>query len=501
MSEPITRRKITVDYGIRVSKCEICGRRYFPPKPFCDVEGRKSRITYEDYFYNRGVFYAGTVVRRPTNKFSYLGSFIVGIIDFNGEVKVPGRITDFVVDSSEVDLSEFIGKEVLPRFRKLYVDGESGLIYYSSLVFSFADDYYEARDYKPLKPSEKSEKPGIVGYGVYIPKFRIKNDDPSAGAGILERAVPFPDEDATTFAVEAGKRALIHASLDGRYIKKCYVGSESTPYAVKPSASTVIQALKLGEPYEDGFFSGGLDTQFACKAATDLFIDAVALVESPVFRGEYVMVIGADNSQAAPGDPLDYTVGAGATAYIFGKRDVIATLDYYVSYTSDTPDFYRRDGEKYPRHGGRFTGEPAYFKHILSAIRGVLKESGLTPGDISYVALHSPNVKFPVRAALDAGFSMDQIKPSLVAQYIGNLYSGSSPTALAALLDIAEPGCRILMVSYGSGAGSDAYIFTVTEKIEEKREKSISVLSQINNAKRQYVDYSTYRKWKESSGL
>ncbi|MEM1569466.1 MAG: hydroxymethylglutaryl-CoA synthase [Candidatus Bathyarchaeia archaeon] len=341
----------------------------------------------------------------------------------------------------------------------------------------------------------------MVGYGIYIPKFRIKNEDPSIGAGILERAVPFPDEDATTFAVEAGRRALIHAALDGRYIKKCYVGSESTPYAVKPSASTVIQALKIGEPYEDGFFSGGLDTQFACKAATDLFIDAVALVESPVFRGEYVMVIGADNSQAAPGDPLDYTVGAGAAAYIFGKRDVIATLDYYVSYTSDTPDFYRREGEKYPRHGGRFTGEPAYFKHILSAIKGILKESGLTPGDISYVALHSPNVKFPVRAALDAGFSMDQIKPSLVAQYIGNLYSGSSPTALAALLDIAEPGCRILMVSYGSGAGSDAYIFTVTEKIEEKRERCIPVLSQVKNPKRQYVDYSTYRKWKESSGL
>ncbi|KYH37900.1 MAG: Hydroxymethylglutaryl-CoA synthase [Candidatus Bathyarchaeota archaeon B24] len=501
MSEPITRRKILVDYRIRVSRCEICGRRYFPPKPFCDVEGRRSRIRYEDYFYRKGLFYSGAVIRRPTNRFSYLGSFISCIVEFDGGVRTPGRITDIVPDEGEVDVSEFIGREVVPRFRRTYVDGESGLIYYSSLAFSFADDYYEYREYKPVKPSEGSEKPGIVGYGVYIPKFRVKNANPAMGGGVVERAVPFPDEDATTFAVEAGRRALIHSALDSRYIGKCYIGSESTPYAVKPSASTVIQALELGEPYEDGFFTGGLDTQFACKAATDLFIDAVALVSCPLFKADYVMVIGADNSQAAPGDPLDYTVGAGAAAYIFGKRDVIATLDHYVSYTSDTPDFYRRDGEKYPRHGGRFTGEPAYFKHVTTAMKTILRRSGLKPGDISYVALHSPNIKYPVRAALSVGFTMDQIRPGLVNRYLGNLYSGSSPTALAAILDIAEPGDRVLLVSYGSGAGSDAYIFTVTEKVEEKRDRAVSVRSQIENPKRRYVDYATYRKWKEASSV
>ncbi|RLI27392.1 hydroxymethylglutaryl-CoA synthase [Candidatus Bathyarchaeota archaeon] len=220
-----------------------------------------------------------------------------------------------------------------------------------------------------------------------------------------------------------------------------------------------------------------------------------------MFKADYVMVIGADNSQAAPGDPLDYTVGAGAAAYIFGRRDVIATLDYYVSYTSDTPDFYRRDGEKYPRHGGRFTGEPAYFKHVTTAMKTILRRSGLKPGDISYVALHSPNVKYPVRAALSVGFTMDQIKPGLVNRYLGNLYSGSSPTALAAILDIAEPGDKVLLVSYGSGAGSDAYIFTVTEKVEEKRERVVSVRSQIENPKRRYVDYATYRRWKEASSV
>jgi hydroxymethylglutaryl-CoA synthase len=294
-----------------------------------------------------------------------------GIIKFmkNG-LSVPGRVTDHIpVKTSRV--SKHIGRELVPRFRRTFADGHDGLVNYSSLNFSFADEYYSHQEYVETQPSKETERPGIVGYGAYIPKYRIKNEG-SGILGVQERTLPFADEDSTTFAVEAGKRSLIHAGIKSEYVKKCYVGSESPTYAVKPIMATVAQALELGERFQNGYFLGGIDSQFACKAATDLFIDAAALVNFPAFNGEYVMVIGSDNSQAAPGDPLDYTVGAGAASFLFGRRDVIATLDYYTSYTSDTSDFYRREGEKYPRHGGRFTGQPAYFKHILSSMTRIL---------------------------------------------------------------------------------------------------------------------------------
>jgi hydroxymethylglutaryl-CoA synthase len=246
-----------------------------------------------------------------------------------------------------------------------------------------------------------------------------------------------------------------------------------------------------------GFFSGGIDSQFACKAATDLIIDAAGLVAYPVFNGKYVMVIGADNSQASPGDRLDYTVGAGGVALIFGRDDVIATLDHYLPYTSDTPDFYRREGEKYPRHGGRFTGQPAYFKHVVTSMKTLMKNTGLKNNDINHVAIHSPNAKFPVQAAQEAGFEKKQFETGLVVKKIGNLYSGSTLAALSAILDIAKPGERILMTSYGSGSGSESYIFTVTNQIEEKRKQTISVKEQVENPKKEYVDYHTYRKWKD----
>lgn len=499
MSEPVTRRKILTDYRIRATQCELCGRIYFPPKLFCNVEGRGSRMVFRDYFNSKGTFSTGAVVRRPTNRFEYMGSFLAGFISLHDGPRVPGRITDYVPPEEEVNVDQFIDREVVPRFRKAYEDGPHGIIYYSSQNFSFTDDYYPYQEYQKVKPSGERGRPGIVGYGVYIPKFRIENKDADESHGVKERTVPFADEDTTTFAVEAAKRALIHAGLDGRYVKKCYLGSESAPYAVKPSMATVSQVLQLGEEYDDGFISGGVDTQFACKAASDLFIDAAALVAFPSFRGENVMVIGADNSQAARDDPLDFTVGAGGAAFIFGERDVIATLDHYLPYTSDTPDFYRRDGAKYPRHGGRFTGKPAYFKHVVTAMKLIMEEATLKPKDFDYVVCHSPNARFPLQAALEAGFEPNQAKAGLLVQWIGNLYSGSSPAALAAVLDEAKPGNRILMTSYGSGAGSDAYIFTVTEAIEEKRHRCLAARSQVENPHRQYVDYHTYRQWKEMS--
>lgn len=498
MSEPIARRKALTDYRIAVTQCQLCGRVYFPPKSFCDKEGRESRMMRKDYFYSKGSFVSGAVINIPTNRFKHLDAYVSGIVDFAEDgFRVPGRVTDLIPSEGGMKTTELIGREVVPRFRKTYVDGEDGLVYYSSLNFSLIDDYYPYQQHATLTPSPEIEKPGIVGYGVYLPKFRIKNENEVLG--VKERTLPFADEDTTSFSVEAGKRALIHAGISSADVKKCFVGSESPPYAVKPAMATVCQALKLGEEYEGGFFSGGTDSQFACKAASDLFIDAVALVGYPVFDGEYVLVIGADNSQAAPGDALDFTVGAGAAAYLFGKHDVIATIDCYVPYTSDTPDFYRRDGEKYPRHGGRFTGEPAYYKHVLTAMEAALKKTGLSPRDISYVATHSPNGTFPYRAALQVGFQKEQIEPGLVVTMIGNLYSGSCLTGLAAVLDIAKPEDRILLTSYGSGAGSESYLLTVTEHIEEKRSRQVTLKDQIYNPHRQYVDYSTYRRWKEIS--
>jgi len=497
-SEPIERRVSYLGDRLRGRRCQICGKEYFEIRDYCGNCGRKSfgKMADIDLFYEKGRLEICTLVNEPTNKFTKLGNYIYGIVSFhNGKVRVPGRLTDKIIkDGETVDFSTLEGREVVPRFRRRYSVGKSDIIPTISLAFTLADEYYPHQEYVVVKPNKEYEAPGIVGYGAYTSKFRIKE-------GGMERAIPFIDEDAITAAVEAGKLALIHSGVDNSLIGKVYVGSESNPYAVKPIASKVAQVLKLGEEDEDVQGVDAVDTEFACKAATSMFKDAASLVNYPKLGIPYAMVIGADNSQAAPrdcpGGELDFFVGFGGCAYIFGKTDVIAEIEGWYSCTSDTPDFWRRDGEAYPMHGGRFTGDPAYFKHIRKAAKKLMERLGLQPSDVDYFVAHQPNVQFPVRIAKELGFKEEQYLPSLQVAKFGNTYSGSSPVGLAAVLDIAKPNERILIVSYGSGAGSDAYAFITTSQITEKRQRQkLTVRYQAENPYLEYVDYTTYRRLK-----
>ena len=340
---------------------------------------------------------------------------------------------------------------------------------------------------------------GIITYGAYIPRYRIKVDEIarvwganaaeiSGGLGVFEKAVPDYDENTATFAVEAARAARARREVDVSEIKAVYVGSESHPYAVKPTAVTVGEAIGATPVMT------AADYEFACKAGTAAIQTSMGLVASGMMK--YAVAIGADTAQGAPGDALEYTAAAGGAAYIIGNDDAIAEINDTCSFTSDTPDFWRREGEDYPQHGGRFSGEPGYFKHVESAAKMMMERRGTRPSDYDYAVFHQPNAKFPQKAAKTLGFTSEQIKPGLLVPRLGNTYSGAVPLGLAAVLDIAKPGDRIFVTSYGSGAGSDSFDITVTEAILDKidRSKAPSVESMLE--KKKYLDYAVYARHK-----
>ncbi len=498
-SEPIERRVSYSGDRLRGTHCQICGNEYFEIRDYCGHCGRQSfgKMVEIDLFYEMGKLELCTLISEPTNKFTKLGNYVYGIVSFkNGKIRVPGRLTDRMVRKDEqVDFATLEGRPVVPRFRRRYSVDRSEIIPTISLAFTFADEYYPYQKYTITNPNKEYDVPGIIGYGFYSSKFRIKE-------GSMERSVPFIDEDSITAAVEAGKLALTHSGIASSQVGKIYVGSESNPYAVKPIASKVAQVLKLGEEDEEALQGvDAVDTEFACKAATSMFKDAVSLVNYPQSDIQNTMVIGTDNSQAAPrdcpGGELDLFVGYGGVAFIFGKHDVIAEIEGWYSCTSDTPDFWRRDGEPYPMHGGRFTGDPAYFKHTRKAAKKLMDRLNLQPHDIAYFIAHQPNPQFPIRIAKELGFKEEQYLHSLQVLRFGNTYSGASLTGLAAVLDVAKPNERILVASYGSGAGSDAYSLITTNQILDKRERQkLTVKYQAENPFIEYVDYTTYRRLK-----
>ncbi|MGB8218388.1 MAG: hydroxymethylglutaryl-CoA synthase [Candidatus Methanoperedens sp.] len=338
---------------------------------------------------------------------------------------------------------------------------------------------------------------GIVSYGVYIPRYRIKVEEIAKvwganansiidGLMVYEKSVPDMDEDAITIAVEAARNAINRAGINPQKIGAIYTGSESHPYAVKPSSTVVAEAVGATPNLT------AADFEFACKAGTAAIQTCMGMVDSDMI--ELGMAIGSDVSQGAPGDALEYTAAAGGVAYIIGKKDQVAKIESTYSFTTDTPDFWRREGMPYPEHGGRFTGEPGYFKHVASAAQGLMERMGTKPSDYDYAVFHQPNGKFPARVAKVLGFTNEQIKHGLVVPRLGNTYSGSCMMGLAATLDIAKAGDRIFMTSFGSGAGSDAFSFEVTDKIEEIRNGAPSVEKLLTNPV--YINYATYARHK-----
>jgi len=342
---------------------------------------------------------------------------------------------------------------------------------------------------------------GIVSYGVYIPKYRIRvneiarvwgdKDNIAQSLRVFEKSVPDMDEDAVTIAVEAARNAVMRAQIDPCRIGAIYTGSESHPYAVKPTGTIVGEAICTSSTFT------AADFEFACKAGTAAVQACLGLVSSNLI--DLGMAIGTDVSQGAPGDMLEYTAAAGGAAYIIGSKDLAAEIEGMYSFTTDTPDFWRREGMPYPEHGGRFTGEPAYFKHVTSAACGLMEKLKTKPEDYDYAVFHQPNGKFPVRVARMLGFSQEQIDPGLVVPMIGNTYSGSCLIGLAATLDVAEPGERIFVTSFGSGAGSDAFSIRVTDLIDDIRCGAPTVRDYI--AKAQYLDYAVYAKHKSKLKL
>ena len=341
---------------------------------------------------------------------------------------------------------------------------------------------------------------GIITYGAYIPRYRIKTEEIArvwgangaeiaAGLGVKEKSVPDLDEDTITMSVEAARYALARRNIPRDAIGAIYVGSESHPYAVKPSSATVGEAIGATPVMT------AADYEFACKAGTAAIQTCMGLVKSGMVK--FGCAIGADTAQGAPGDALEYTASAGGAALFIGNDNPIAEINHTCSFTSDTPDFWRREGQEYPSHGGRFSGDPAYFKHIQGAARLMLEQMGTTPSDYDYAIFHQPNAKFPRKVAAMLGFTSAQITPGLAVPRLGNTYSGAVPVGISATLDVAKPGDRIFVTSYGSGAGSDAFDITVTDAIESdvfNRSAAPTVEELLANGK--YLDYALYAKHK-----
>ncbi len=348
---------------------------------------------------------------------------------------------------------------------------------------------------------------GIVGYGVYIPWERIETakivrdrerkrgkelekvlEKVRHGLLLREKALAGHTEDTITIATEAAENAIRMAGISPDEIGGVTAGSESKPYAVGTIARHVASFVGIGE---NVFVA---DLEGACNSG----MQGVGFVDSEIRAGriKYGLALGSDVAQAERGDPLEYSAGAGAGAFVLGKTDLMATIEDIAPYSSLFMDFWRRDQAPVPQHFGRTTVE-AYKSHIIGAIANLFrKHPDLSLSDFDAITFHQPSGYLPMKtcSALtedeipyieDASIAErmhlteqdieKKVKPWLRVLDTGNTYAASTLISLASIFDNSEPGDQVLAVSYGSGAYSNATWFEVQDGIEKKRGRTPTV--------------------------
>ncbi len=325
---------------------------------------------------------------------------------------------------------------------------------------------------------------GITSIGAYIPIYRLHREEIGkmwgGRSGSGAKAVAGYDEDTVTMAVAA---ALDCLNRGGATVDGLFLATTTAPYREKLSSAIVASAADLKEECHAADFTDSLRAGTAAlKAASDAVKAGSA---------KKVMVVAADTRQGAAKGNLEQTLGDGAAAVMIGAEKVIAEIEGSYSIFNDFTDLWRTDEDKFPRSAeGRFIDEVGYLPTMQSAITGLLKKYKLNISDFASVVYYASDAR--QHAALARRLKLDkaQVQDPLYND-IGNTGTAAVFLMLAAALEKAKPGDRILFAGYGDGA--DAFILRATDEIKKFQKKPVISNQLAGKAAISYGQYLTWR--------
>lgn len=329
---------------------------------------------------------------------------------------------------------------------------------------------------------------GIVGYGVYIPRYRITRQEigqawgGKGGQGTV--AVAATDEDVITMGAEAAGNALAPAGADAAGVQALWLATTSAPYAEHSSAGVLREVLGLPETADVGDSS---TSPRAAVVAMTAGLDAVASG-----RLQRALVVGADLRSGTPGTDLEAQFGAGAGALLLGTEGVLAVVEGQASYSAEIMDRWRPAGEEHvEEYEPRFTRSYGFNKHVQQAGKNLLGKLGRSAADYRFIVLQAPDARQSAAVTTALGARAEQVISDRLLLGVGDLGAATVPVGLALALEQAEPGDRILLLSYGSGT-ADAVSLQATEALPGYRAQARS--GEVYLRETRSVDYLTYLK-------
>ncbi|MCQ8897920.1 MAG: zinc ribbon domain-containing protein [Hadesarchaea archaeon] len=323
---------------------------------------------------------------------------------------------------------------------------------------------------------------GIASCGVYLPRYRLDRAllyqavaswlNPAAFLP-GERTVANWDEDSLTMGVEAARDCL---GEEREGIGAVYFATTTPPYAERMNAGILATALDLGEGVKTADFTG------SPAAGMRALLSALREAEG----GRRVLVVASDCRMGRAGSLQEAMYGDAAAAVLVGEER-LARVEGSFTLSQDFPDYWRVEGEAFTRSWeDRWIREEGYLRFLRSSVEGLLKQHGLSPGQVSRLALPPLFPRDQPRLARELGFSEGQVQPSLFEQ-VGNAGAAHPLLLLAAALEETEPGGRVVVAGYG--AGSDSLLLTVTGRGERKVERALRRRKELDS-------YEKYLAWR-----
>ena len=327
---------------------------------------------------------------------------------------------------------------------------------------------------------------GIVSYGAYIPYYRLPRSVINAawgrGGGRGEKAVAGFDEDTVTTSVAAGLDCL--KGTDPKIVDALFLATTTAPFSERLNSTIVSSALDFRRDVRNTDFANCL------RAGTTAMLTALDVVNAGTLKN--ILLTVSDVRLGGAGGGNEMTFGDGAAALLFGSDNVAVEIEGSYSVSDDLVDNWRSSGDKFVRSWEeRFGREQGYLKIPREAAGGVLKKCNLAPEDISKLCLYGPNSRQHAALGKRLGFAPEQIQDSLLDS-VGDTGAALPMMILIAALEEAEPGDRILVVSWGNG--SDAIVLRVTEQIEKIRDRR--GIKQHLEMKRTLDNYGRYMRWR-----
>ena len=331
---------------------------------------------------------------------------------------------------------------------------------------------------------------GITSYGVYIPRYRLSRDIVAKAWGPRfisgERAVANHDEDSLTMATEAALNCLL--GIDPKTVDGLIFASTTSPYLEKQASTLVATAVDLPvEIYTADHLSSIRAGMAALKSAMDAVKGGSA---------RNILVAAVDSRKGEPGSDSEQLLGDGSAAVMVGGTGVVASLEGVYSLSEEFMDSWRKQDDDFIQKGdAAFVQAYGYGRMVPECIRGILKKYEMKISDIARFVIPAPDSRVYARLTKTLNLPAGSYLEDPLLATVGDTGAAAPFMLLAAALEKAKAGERILLCGYGAG-NADAFLVQVTPEIERLKDRR--GISHYQASKKPLTNYEKFLKFQST---